>query len=72
MNYELEIGREGLRKEKEKKGETRVSFGNRGHRSDLGSKEKRVTKKERKKQMRLYLIENIELSLTLSLSTCHY
>jgi hypothetical protein len=50
MNYELEIGREGLRKEKEKKGETRDSFGNRGHRSDLGSKEKRVTKKERKKE----------------------
>jgi hypothetical protein len=53
MNYELEIGGEGLRKEKEKKGEIRVSFGNRGHRSDLGSKEKRVTKKERNKQMRL-------------------
>jgi hypothetical protein len=47
MNYELEIGREGLRKRR--KGETRVSFGNRGHRSDLGSKEKRVTKKERNK-----------------------
>lgn len=45
----MEFGREGLRKGEEKKVETRVSFGNRGHRSDLVCRSKEKSDRERKK-----------------------